>query len=493
MFNRLKQCLFSPRLYRTYGEIPGEGVYEQNRTEKIADKIISTIQTIANVSVYTSPFICMYIYRRGLWWEDLDFVVYVIFSIGSVLSLSYLIRAYGRATNPKYVDFINTLNKPIVDRHAYIESIRKYDFDIKAWPTTFAMQPVYSSSWIENKPFSKCANPDLPYYHKVTIQLLAYISIHTFALRLIYPGTLGIIQNMLWLPLFEGRSYLVDTLNGKRAKIMTADRNTIDTMFVDKRLESSKGETLIICCEGNTGFYEIGIMTIPIKAGYSALGWNHPGFAGSSGLPFPRQEQNAVDAVIQYAIIELGFEVQNIVMYGWSIGAYPATWAAVRYPEIKGLILDASFDDLLPLAKNQMPESWARLVKEVVRSFVDLNISELMDMYDGPVQLVRRTEDEVICLRAGQLATNCGNGLLINLLQKRHPYLFEEAILESIKSCTALSDQQRIVLSREDIPDYKRKILGLIAKYSRDFRSSHCTLLPEDLFEAIMQSINNEK
>lgn len=63
---------------------------------------------------------------------------------------------------------------------------------------------------------------------------------------------------------------------------MSADRNEIDTMFVDNRLDSSKGNTLVICCEGNAGFYEIGIMTIPIKAGYSALGWNHPGFAGST-------------------------------------------------------------------------------------------------------------------------------------------------------------------------------------------------------------------
>lgn len=55
----------------------------------------------------------------------------------------------------------------------------------------------YSSSWLENKPFSKCANPDLPFYHKVTIQILAYVAVHTFALRLIYPGSVGIIQKML--------------------------------------------------------------------------------------------------------------------------------------------------------------------------------------------------------------------------------------------------------------------------------------------------------
>lgn len=62
-------------------------------------------------------------------------------------------------------------------------------------------------------------------------------------------------------------------------------------------------------------------------------------------------------------------------------------------------ILDATFDDLLPLARKQMPQSWSVLVKEVVRSYVDLNVAELLQDYAGPVQLVRRTEDEIICLR----------------------------------------------------------------------------------------------
>jgi hypothetical protein len=38
---------------------------------------------------------------------------------------------------------------------------------------------------------------------------------------------------------------------------------------------------LVICCEGNAGFYEIGIMSTPIGSGYSVLGWNYPGFGWS--------------------------------------------------------------------------------------------------------------------------------------------------------------------------------------------------------------------
>lgn len=32
----------------------------------------------------------------------------------------------------------------------------------------------------------------------------------------------------------------------------------------------------------SAGFYEIGMACTPLEAGYSVLGFNHPGFAGSS-------------------------------------------------------------------------------------------------------------------------------------------------------------------------------------------------------------------
>lgn len=80
-----------------------------------------------------------------------------------------------------------------------------------------------------------------------------------------------------------GRATLVEENNGQRAKVVTSDGNSIDTMFVDfrKRMHPN-GKILVVCSEGNTGFYEVGIMHTPLKAGYSVLGWNHPGFAGST-------------------------------------------------------------------------------------------------------------------------------------------------------------------------------------------------------------------
>ena len=43
-------------------------------------------------------------------------------------------------------------------------------------------------------------------------------------------------------------------------------------------------------------------------------------YTHTQGLPFPSQEFNAIDVVVRYAVTELGFAFQDIIMYAWSIG-----------------------------------------------------------------------------------------------------------------------------------------------------------------------------
>lgn len=52
----------------------------------------------------------------------------------------------------------------------------------------------------------------------------------------------------------------------------------------------------------------------------------------------PSQVQNAIDSVLQYAIRSLGFKRKDILFYSWSIGAYPASWAAANYNECRGVV-----------------------------------------------------------------------------------------------------------------------------------------------------------
>jgi pimeloyl-ACP methyl ester carboxylesterase len=43
------------------------------------------------------------------------------------------------------------------------------------------------------------------------------------------------------------------------------------------------------------------------------------------------------------------------VLYAWSIGGYTAARGALARPDISGVVLDATFDHVMPLARSRMP------------------------------------------------------------------------------------------------------------------------------------------
>ncbi|XP_028926739.1 protein ABHD16B isoform X3 [Ornithorhynchus anatinus] len=264
-------------------------------------------------------------------------------------------------------------------------------------------------------------------------QLASYILAHSFGRWLIYPGSMCLMTKALLPLLLQGQARLVEQFHGRRAKLEACDGNEIDTMFMDRRGHpgpDGRGRQLVICCEGNAGFYEMGCLWAPLEAGYSVLGWNHPGFAGSTGAPFPQQDANAMDVVIKYALHRLRFPIDHVVVYGWSIGGFTATWAAMTHPDLGALVLDATFDDLVPLALKVMPSSWKGLVVRTVRRHFNLNIADQLCRYPGPVLLIRRTQDDVVTTKApggpgspSEVEGNRGNRLLLRLLQHRYPHV----------------------------------------------------------------------
>jgi len=56
------------------------------------------------------------------------------------------------------------------------------------------------------------------------------------------------------------------------------------------------------------------------------------------GTPYPAQELNAAEAVFDYATTVLGFKEEEIVLYAWSIGGFPAAHLSSAHPRIKGLV-----------------------------------------------------------------------------------------------------------------------------------------------------------
>ena len=152
----------------------------------------------------------------------------------------------------------------------------------------------------------------------------------------------------------------------------------------------------MITCEGNAGFYEAGMVNVPLGAGYSVIGWNHPGFWGSTGSPLPRQDALAADAVVQFATDKLGFKLEDISVYGWSIGGFTASWLGMNYKGLGAMILDATFDHVLPLAIPRMPAALEGVVRVAIHDNVNLAVADQVARFPGPVRLIRRSSDEMI-------------------------------------------------------------------------------------------------
>ncbi|CAH0547324.1 unnamed protein product [Brassicogethes aeneus] len=346
-------------------------------------------------------------------------------------------------------------------------------------------------------------------------KFIAYIGLHTFGMKMIYPGSCFFMPKFLGLN--SRRAELLQDYGCEVKKIKTKDNNIIDTIFMDSRNQGIHGETLVICCEGSASFYEDGcLIRVPMEAGYSMLGWNHPGFGNSTGKPMPSQEQNAIDAVVKYAIFKLKFKRKNILFYCWSIGAYTGSWAVINYPSCRGIILDAAFDEMLNLAKNATPQWLHNTVEIAIKKYVDLNVLELLKEYCGPILLIRRTRDEITCLEAGNLSTNRANILLMEIFTFRFPNLitsnvkivlnkylsvtgkFQEHIVKKYKvdKAECLATLKKYVSEDKKVKKYPmlfgkelgerqkvQLILFLASKYMIEFDATHCTPLPSEMFQ----------
>ncbi|KAI0213665.1 Phosphatidylserine lipase ABHD16A [Lamellibrachia satsuma] len=488
--------------------IPGRA-YKPNTLEVIGDSIVKVLRFCWSVTYYSSPVLLVVLYRRGIFTRpNLTYYYPHAITLNAILIIAVFIRSVGRYMNKEYFTFIKTLQsaKSVMSTTS-LRQLAKYDFDFSQWPVNFKCRK--SNVVVETVPKNNKSLweniTDLP------CRLLSYVVAHTFGCMLLYPGATSLVQTIMWPALLQGRSRLIEEKKGQRAKLVTADNNEIDTMYVDRRNDpdTCDGKVLVVCCEGNSGFYEVGCMNTPLEAGYSVLGWNHPGFGGSTGVPWPHSEQNAIDAVMQYTIQKLHYQPENIVLFAWSIGGYTATWAAKAYPDVKYVVLDATFDDIVPLATAKMPESWRSLVTRTVKSYMRLDNARQLCQYPGPVLLIRRSRDEMITTRdPTELSSNRSNDVLMKLLKHRYPNLVDETTKPYLKEWLQVERTKQAELmakhnvcesdcckefpSQGSYPDpigegypLDRKVqlmLFLASKYMDEFDSTHCTQLPTSMF-----------
>lgn len=531
-------CLFGPRLYSFY-KLSGHTIssttpavlsrshkYQQSSVEAASDYVIRFSRMVTYLGAYVSPVFFTYlVYKRnvpGSLFNSLDHsaLLRLFATAVSILFGSFCVRGFARYSNPEYIQFLEVVDKAHKNPSPSNKRVLvHFDADFSAYPVDFkwsdARDQRIPSPYSKTFPETSSTPPREPLVldrvpFRLPIDIILSLIMRTVGRRLIYPGSLSVLQTVMEPAITAGRSRLIEEHGGIRHKLIACDGNSIDTMFVDRRGSTPNGDFLVIGCEGNGGFYELGTIMTPLEAGYSVLGWNHPGFGGSTGVPYPDQEVAAVDVVVKFAMDRLQFAPSQIIIYGWSIGGFTASWACMRHPNVHGLVIDASFDHILPLGRNLFPVVLYPFIELAIRQHFDLDNSRIMSHYTGPVLLIRRSQDEVISTDPyNSPPHNRANYLLIDILKQRFPDLINDRAVRLVREYLGGNERyQRGMLRRYsvsessclkllmdyfhtnrtnypvnigpelDITTRDQLVLYLASKHLVDYDSVHCAPLP---------------
>lgn len=413
---RFLQYFTGPTIFRYFADSKWV-IYEPNLVESLTGSAVGWAESI--ISTYLL-FIPWYLAYQPLSYGFNKAVIERYISIGTshakyggfcvaTWAICCTLRGLGRTQNKIYTQYLDALEKSssFTKKQKY-ELKQKWDISFSHWLVDFEAK--------ENKNIVV----DLP--SAGALAPIAGLIGHTFARWMIYPGATPLLNSLLRPMVEQERKKLIES-GAQRAKILSSTKQEIDTLFFDRRLSTREGETLFITSEGNAGFMEIGSFATVSKSSFSVLGYNHPGFGGSTGTPYPENDAAAIAAVIDYAKHELGFTESQIVVYAWSIGGFDATVAGSAYRELKGLYLDATFDDVMPLADNVMPKALAPITVKTIRSIWNLNNSHYLSKFPGPVTILRRNNDEIMQKNPRIVEDNRANQLLLDFLDVRYPNL----------------------------------------------------------------------
>jgi fermentation-respiration switch protein FrsA (DUF1100 family) len=192
----------------------------------------------------------------------------------------------------------------------------------------------------------------------------------------------------------------------------TADKVPDDVLRMSYKLKANGGEQhfnwyvpplsydrqIILHFHGNAGNISSRYKTMQpyIEQGYGVLLSEYPGYGGNPGTP--SEESFFEGAENSYrSLINLGYEPQDIILYGESIGGGAATYLAQKH-EAKALILEVPFDSLLNVVQSKYP--FLIGTKYLLKDHFD-NVSRIADI-NMPVLIMLAEKDQVIPTKFGQ-------------------------------------------------------------------------------------------
>lgn len=179
----------------------------------------------------------------------------------------------------------------------------------------------------------------------------------------------------------------------QEVSITTADGLTIKALYLAS-LESKK---VLIYFHGNAGniYHRIPSLIELHKAGVNVLGVSYRGYGRSEGEPTEAGVYLDGESAYRYAIEELGFSSDNIILFGRSIGTTVAINTAMN-KQIEGLILVTP----LTSAKEQAKVGGLAWVSMLAGDAFD-NFNKI-EYIKAPLLVIHGTHDDVIPYSMGE-------------------------------------------------------------------------------------------
>lgn len=119
--------------------------------------------------------------------------------IGVIIAITLCIRGLGRSNNVNYQRFIKCLEDAKLDpkNPDLKRKLRKFDFEFEAWPVDFDVNQVDGGPIKPvNIKFTSVREPSKRSWYS-PCQIVAYIAVHTFGIKMIYPGSVQLVQKYL--------------------------------------------------------------------------------------------------------------------------------------------------------------------------------------------------------------------------------------------------------------------------------------------------------
>lgn len=153
-------------------------------------------------------------------------------------------------------------------------------------------------------------------------------------------------------------------------------------------------------------FHHLGLTTLII---------DYQGYGESEGRPSEQATYDDAEAAWNYLTIERGYNPEEIVIFGRSLGGAVAAWLATRV-EAGGVILESTFTSAHDVARQYY---WYMPVRLILR--IHYPAESFMPAIDSPILIVHSSEDEIISFKHGErLAAAAGDNAELFTIQGGH-------------------------------------------------------------------------